>query len=444
MKIISCIAENFASYEHLKFDFTGKGLTLVSGPTGSGKSTLCDLLPWALFGRTSKGGAADGVLSWPGKKVTRVRLTLSLGMRNNVIISRHRGPKSKDNDLLFSIEDSDPQRGKDLIDTQRLINELLGMDLDMYLAGSYSNEFSQVSQFFITSAKNRRVICEQLVDLQLATNLQEKLKAKYRETEADFKAIKHRYDVVTAQIPAAQLRIERENKRIADWEVTQTQLIDQAQLEHDKFEVTRFNYGARLRSDIAVAQNIINQCSDKLVPLQAQYNSFKIHICDKCKTDLNYEEKHGIDNDLHTLKSKIDYQELNIKGLTERLKEKQLEKNPHRYTPQVLFSNVTQLQNELDDLLISEGDTYGQLVLLKEELTDTETLQRLLEIFRSQLIANNITHLESRCNDLLTRFFDAEIRVAFSAGSADKLEVEITKDGNICEYSQLSKGSVSY
>jgi len=59
VKILSCVLENFASYERLEFDFSPQGLTLIEGPTGSGKSTLCDAIPWILFGRTAKDGALD-------------------------------------------------------------------------------------------------------------------------------------------------------------------------------------------------------------------------------------------------------------------------------------------------------------------------------------------------------------------------------------------------
>src|SRR5271157_2409345 len=109
MRVISAKIENFSSYKTLEFDFTKQGLTLIQGATGSGKSTLCDVIPWGLFGITSKGGTVNDVISWPGDKVTKVTLYLE-----NVTIHRSRGPKPKDNDLNFWPIDGLMIRGKDL------------------------------------------------------------------------------------------------------------------------------------------------------------------------------------------------------------------------------------------------------------------------------------------------------------------------------------------
>src|ERR1017187_5196358 len=131
MRILSASATNFASYKELAFDFTNQGLTLVQGATGSGKSTLCDLVPWVLFGTTAKCGTVNDILSWPGDEVTRADVCVEIG-GVNYYITRTRGPKAKDNDLRWIVDCcwECPKRGKDLVDTQRLINQLLGIDAD--------------------------------------------------------------------------------------------------------------------------------------------------------------------------------------------------------------------------------------------------------------------------------------------------------------------------
>ena len=54
MQLLSIDLSNFGSYEKLEFDFTDLGLSLVSGPTGSGKSTLQDGPYWVMFGELLK------------------------------------------------------------------------------------------------------------------------------------------------------------------------------------------------------------------------------------------------------------------------------------------------------------------------------------------------------------------------------------------------------
>ena len=185
MKIISCHAENFGSYKKLDFEFDSKGLTLVSGPTGAGKSTLCDLVPWVLFGTTAKGGKVDDILSWSGG-ITKGEILVESGFKIIMKVCRTRSKGS--NDLYYTFmegknrdEECAPLRGKDLNDTQELIHAHLGMAADTYLASAYLHEFSLTNQFFITSAKNRRLLTEQVADLTLATTLTKKT-AEYKKT----------------------------------------------------------------------------------------------------------------------------------------------------------------------------------------------------------------------------------------------------------------------
>src|SRR5690348_8536249 len=97
MRILSVSAQNFASYKSLEFDFQNQGLILIQGATGSGKSTLCDLIPWVLFGQTAKGGKVDEIRTWNTEEPT----TGSIRLSNNIVIWRSRSP----NDLFYYRED---------------------------------------------------------------------------------------------------------------------------------------------------------------------------------------------------------------------------------------------------------------------------------------------------------------------------------------------------
>ena len=56
MKIISLEMQAFLAYKYEKIDFTDindSGLFLITGPTGSGKTSIFDAITFALFGETS-------------------------------------------------------------------------------------------------------------------------------------------------------------------------------------------------------------------------------------------------------------------------------------------------------------------------------------------------------------------------------------------------------
>lgn len=382
MRITACTLQNFASYKELSFDFSNQGLTLIQGPTGSGKSTLMDAVPWTLFGVTAKGGSVSEVLSWPGIYVTSGNITLDSG--DTVV--RSRGPKASDNDLFIIDKNGDARRGKDMPDTQRLINSMLNMDAYLYLAGAYYHEFSQTAQFFTTTAKNRRLICEQLVDLSLATKLKDKLTEKC-------KLVKINLDAVLQSIRDEEYRLvlkknaqTAELERSKNWGSSRAKTKEYILSNYDKFESRR-------------KRIISNECSE-------------------CGTVLAC-PKEVIDT------SENPYVDILIKW--------EAETNPFK----------AELKDNSEGIKLSESRLFKyklEQTQWRQELTDLEQLQEVVQDYRSVSIKNAIDYIETQTNRLLTDHFDAEIKVVFSVESADKLEVSILKDSNEASYTQLSKG----
>src|ERR1700733_14163073 len=125
MKLLSGEFHNFGSYDRFEIDFTETGLTLLYGPTGAGKSSIPDMVAWCLYGVTGKNGNADDVRSWNNpQEPTSGTLQLWRHGKVFMLVDRIRGDK---NDLYYRRYESDqPSRGKDMPETQKRINELLG------------------------------------------------------------------------------------------------------------------------------------------------------------------------------------------------------------------------------------------------------------------------------------------------------------------------------
>ncbi len=424
MKVISCTAENFSSYERLEFNFTDQGLTLIQGPTGAGKSTLCDLIPWCLFGQTAKGGAVSEVLAWPGDKVTKVTLVLE-----NVEIIRIRG-KAKDNDLYWDRGEG-PIRGKDLIDTQQRIEAIIGFDYDAYMAGAYYHEFSQTAQFFSTTAKNRRLITEQLVDLSLATNLQVKSQDAKKAIAKQLTSLESKSARLEAEHKAAISSLHHAGQRALKWDAEAETLQAMTQTRSDNFERDR-------EIDLNEARRGIQTHKGLILPLPATDLYPKCPTCGQATETPEVCAARRQDTvNSHSLQR--------IEILSEKIKEIKLRINPHKteivstsvnpHTAEVmaLKDKVAKLEAAQADALVSEHET-------KTKIEDHELLQEVIADYRSTVIKTAIQNLEYSTNQLFTDHFDAEIRVAFTAQDADKLEVAITKDGNDCSFTQLSKG----
>lgn len=484
MKVLSASAHNFASYQTLAFTFDAQGLALIHGPTGAGKSTLCDLIPWCLFGKTAKNGIADDILAWPGTTVTIATVVLELN-GECVHIERKRGPKAKDNDL-YIVKDSGPDiRGKDIPDTQRLINDLLGFDSDLYLSGAYYHEFSKTAQFFNTSAKGRRELTEQLVDLSIVTQLQSKtslatkaLNQVIRDQEAEFAHLQSD----TARLVSTLTKRHAEHKA---WRKLQDALILQLEEKSTNFEANQLSRTARAKQQYKEFETVreeslrnlgarITGLQNGLMPqewyqlklsnIDTQISEQESIRCPTCAAPIHHQANaplHYERSELVAAKKSALIAMSQIRDYERQEEEARKQVNPLA----TLIEEELYILDEYAELLIKARDeisphskaivdlqeeilgqnllcthTEAAITKSRQDFSDLEALSDALNALRGILVKNTIVTLENSTNELLANHFDAEIQVSFTIESADKLEVSILKDGNDCSFTQLSKG----
>lgn len=389
MKILSVSAKNFGSYESIELDLSNKGLTLVSGPTGSGKSTLCDLVPWSLFGVTAKNGSVDEIRRWGSETETTCRLEI---MNKGILtaIVRSRNP----NDLYFISGDLGPIRGKDLADTQRLINIMLGCAKEQYLASFYYHEFSNIAGFFNSTPKSRRQMTEYMVDLSLAKKVAEESKNVLNETYK--KLTKNEYGIASLKAGYND-QVKDYNDRlqmIETWDTQHAVKISRLEQEVEKFEVQE-----NLR--LSIVQKPKTTCPTCGGPVKGKLS---LPIPERRTNPYEY-----------------------------ALKQAMHEESPLRDSLKPMNRHISEIEDKLETEL-------ERLAELQQQSSDLETLSEIVSNFRELQIRNTIVSLQHTTNRYLTTHFDAEIKVAFDLDGLDKLEVTLQKDGNECSYTQLSKG----
>lgn len=403
MKVLSVHAENFGSYDSLDFTLDASGLILIQGSTGSGKSTLCDVVPWALFGRTAKNGLADEVMSWPGDKQTMATVVTDI-----ISVTRIRG---KGNDLFWT-ENGVINRGKDIPDTQRRVNQKLNLNVDLYLSGSYFHEFSQTAQFFTTSAKNRRTICEQLVDLSLAKILQEKTSLELKSKTEKLNKTTSVLIKLNGDLSILKRLEQAEVTKNESWWASQTHKMNNLKDRLNRFEV-----------DKQLTLDILNKkYYDDLKQLRTSI------VCTECGSPKAVDP-----NADSPYRERIEAEQSKSNPYIEQLRALEDETNPHS-------DSVKDFTNEISHIGSSISINTRKLDEITQSISDLETLTDIIVEFRSVLIYTTISRLETTTNDYLEKYFDAEIRTTLDIQDTDKLEVSITKDGNFCAYTQLSKG----
>lgn len=485
MIVKSCRVENFASYKELDFDFQDKGLTLISGSTGSGKSTICDIIPWILFGRTAKGGNADEILSWPGDKITYASINVKHN-GNLTQIQRTRGPKPKDNDLLYiDLDNLCNIRGKDLNDTQKLINQRLGLDYELYLSGAYFHEFSQTAQFFITTAKNRRSILEQLVDLSLAKTLQTNLGEAKKHTKSSIFSAEQGIALLENNLNNIEETFHREVNRAEVWQMAHKLAVKELAEKNDNFKTeTTKKYHELMQvsirwdtvkgSKVNTLEKRIHKLENKIKPekyfsvwnemLVRKENEHDGSTCTECGASLEHQaaldtrqERYEYDTE-YAKQGEILEEMSYIAG---NLQKEQVTKNPYLTHIEDIENGVNVYSEQLDKELakvnphqqvyLSLGEDVSrmrkQLNARQEELSnfkqtqsDLELLSDFTETYRGEVIKTTIEGIQDKTNELLTQHFDSEVQISLSIEGADKVEAIVTKDSNEAAYSQLSKG----
>ncbi len=481
MRPIQAKVFNFQSYEALDIDFRQRGLTLVSGPTGAGKSTLLDVLPWILYGVTSKQGGVDDVRRWGADADTMgvAEVETSSGL---IRVVRTRGAR---NDLWWEEGDSDAHRGKNLNDTQALIEARLGVTAEQFLSGSYLTQFSRADHFFTSPAKDRRALLERVADLQFPTALSDKASEARREAkkakgDADqvLSRARGRLDVLSEQLP-------RLRASYAQWDLDRQSLLNELSSKFNNYDRDRKAKLAKL----AAAANGFNEDKDAqlatlvdeleavnatLVPdetFKAQLKDLADKMkglgsakCPTCQAPTSSRERF----DITAAQAKVtECRVLNTAAATryDSLKEKLqrlssqvnpyeaetaiLEAQQNPYGPQVeaakaqMNPHTAQLEQSGAQLADAKKGVKAAEVAVgtqEERIADLTWIYDRSFQMRALMMERAVRQVEKGTNEILERHFDAALRVKFILDGSDKLDVSCTNNGYPAPFGQLSGG----
>lgn len=458
MKILSVRASNFGSYEHVAFDPNNKGLTLISGPTGSGKSTIPDIILWALYGKTSKNGNIDDVCNWAATAETTASVVVQT--RTGDLVSVHRSRAGNlchpsGNDLFYSIGalSTAKHRGRNSVETQSLLSGLLGADADGFLSSGFLCESSPASAFFFSSAKERRKVLDGITDLSFSTTLSETIVISKKELKLELKVAESILSRSEGAAEQVRQNLSRLVSQAEQWDRDQTKLVETENLLAVHFDAVKKSKVDSLLTKSG-AWNA-SKVSD-LTKLSTKYTALenKLHErapksapCPTCGASKNSEEMATLKGEIHVAKFKYETrrdeanpfpaQVVVAKAEENRCHERahalSLQSNPHlKYLADVSF------RAEKHETELSLRKMSAEAV--KEKLSALDQVQDHLLALRGLLLDNSVKNLEDKTNAHLEAHFDSEFRVAFDAKNGDAIEVEIIKDSYLCTYRQLSKG----
>lgn len=482
MRVGQVSVKNFQSFPALDFDYSDLGLALLSGETGAGKSTLLDAISWILFGISSKEFSADDVRSWDASGPTEGSAYVQTPT-GTVGVYRVRHPGK--NDLYWTEQaDATPRRGKDLVDTQRLLEARLGVTASLFLTGSYLSQFSRADSFFIAKAKERRDVLEQIADQEFAISLGEKTSEARKVAKKEAEALQLQLARESGKLEAADLAVKVVETDGAAWDVASVDKILELQRKLESFDQDKAHMvsGLKAKSEEweAVRWDKFNALSDwqdglptaypdsdythAISELASKIVSLKSRLCKECGGPFAGAELEQARSEHSELL--IALQENRIRAADNDRQTRDMEAlksalNPHLFGLQQAQNQVNPYgeqiiaaQGAINPYLKrqEEASTALQSLMLtvsglQDQLQDKNTLVSQLGWLydksfemRALLMARVVSQIESQTNSYLEKYFDAALRVKFSLADSDKLEVEILNGGHAAPFRALSGG----
>lgn len=447
MKLLSIKLQNFGSYDNLDFNFVEQGLALISGPTGSGKSTLQDAAVWVLYGTTAKNGNVDDVRNWT-KLDTPTSGILELITPDNVQITVVR-ERSKNSNDLYWIERDLLFRGKDSVETQKLLERRLGVSADLYIASAYYNEFSPIGSFFTAKAKDRRELLEKLTDLSVPIKLTERLTNAKKECKKSIVEAASFAEFLRGRFDQLQLTQAGCKRDAARWDEAQKRTIETLQAKQEFFEKEKASKIEALQTKYDRFEQDKDKKTidliDKLTKLDEQLCKLPAEKCPTCGQDNKKVLDALLKEDRYKAELKSVSESTNpyqalllIEQTSENHYDEQIQAELAKSNPFLARSNS--IADELSNLESQKLASEAKLSVLKRKCDGYSQLQEFITTLRAQLLQQSIREVQTETNRYLNTYFDGVIKAEFILTASDDLDISIWNNGYLCHYKQLSKG----
>ncbi|MEQ7219502.1 AAA family ATPase [Vagococcus fluvialis] len=460
MQPIRLELENFGPYEATEIDFSmyyAHTLFLISGKTGSGKTTIFDGMMYALYGKTS-GGLREGKemrsnFADSGNK-TKVTFEFKQGNQTYVIEREPEqlvkkvsgeGFREQKNSARLTVFDSEKNE----------INQIIKIsEVDKYIAnlvGLNREQFSQIvmlpqgefRRFLNADSNSKEVVLRKLFNTYFYRDIAQLLKTKKKEEEAKFKGLDH-------SLSAEINHLEWED----DW-------LEKA-AEEENFQELLNLYEEQ--HEVYITKDKTNKKQLKISQEKVKENQDLLNMAEKLLEQ--FREKKQIDNELNKLKLKEteikeDKEKVSLlkkaekiesvvesdESLKEELNNRQIKIVENKATKKeqqqqfdVLENTLTKLQSDKEAIQIKEKKldkietsiplfeektlTEEKLISLQEQLEKTkqtysEQLEKQAELVKTKIV---LTTNISKESEILQKKSDAREQLRTITDRLEEIE----------------------
>ncbi|AAV35890.1 orf70 [Lactobacillus phage LP65] len=264
MKLETIKIRNFRSIRSLDFKIDSRGLTLISGKNGQGKSSIYAAILYALFNKTQKGQTADAIINDVAKKNTSVILNYeNAGVRYRVC--RYRKHKENHNKVLFYVNEVEKTSSSNKL-TDELIEASVGMSFDTML-NSFVLGDSLVTNFSVSTDKQRKEIIEDITNISIYKKASSVASDKYKEAKEVLDSVERTKSNLEIKVESLKKQLELEKSQ-------EKQRKENINYAKNSYEASLKEY-EELDKSFEKSKQETSDVPDKIASLKVTLNSLK-------------------------------------------------------------------------------------------------------------------------------------------------------------------------
>jgi DNA repair exonuclease SbcCD ATPase subunit len=186
---------NFKCYKTKTFEFPDKGLTLIHGKSGSGKSTICQAISFVLY---------DNVKSPYTFDATTCSVSIELNLQGKVVVVKR---QKRPNRLIVKLEDKTYEDEE----AENQLNQLFHMSEEEFCVSSYIKQKSLNSLLFLPQQKLLELVEKIAFQDSLSPSVvKDALQKQLKLREAKCEQISTRLSVYNSQLKSKRIDLERD------------------------------------------------------------------------------------------------------------------------------------------------------------------------------------------------------------------------------------------